>query len=160
MEIHTTVWGSTMFCFNRTNTDTKVNIIETCWQTDVEARKSVTYLYGLKFAMNQNQLSDVVHVMSGLAVLAQWSQKLRSRNIIVWVWLTLPKQTLPISFVFACHATHGPRSHDLFTFDPSTVAMPLSNATVLTRENKIWSLKKRQRKEQIKEISFDDEARR
>lgn len=36
----------------------------------------------------------------------------------------------------------------------------LSNVAVLTHENKIWSRKKKQKKEQVKEVLFDDTARR
>jgi ribosomal RNA-processing protein 17 len=35
-----------------------------------------------------------------------------------------------------------------------------SNVAVLTHENKIWSAKKRQKKEQVKEVVFDEDARR
>ncbi|KAG8852278.1 hypothetical protein FRB91_006718 [Serendipita sp. 411] len=35
-----------------------------------------------------------------------------------------------------------------------------SNVAVLTRENQVWASKKKQKKEQVKEILFDDTARR
>jgi ribosomal RNA-processing protein 17 len=35
-----------------------------------------------------------------------------------------------------------------------------SNVTVLTHENKIWSAKRKQKREQVKEVVFDEDARR
>jgi ribosomal RNA-processing protein 17 len=35
-----------------------------------------------------------------------------------------------------------------------------SNVAILTQENKIWSAKKRQKKAQVKEVVFDENARR
>ena len=35
-----------------------------------------------------------------------------------------------------------------------------SNAAILTHQNKVWSVKRKQKREQVKEIVFDENARR
>ena len=35
-----------------------------------------------------------------------------------------------------------------------------SNVAILTHQNKVWSVKRKQKREQVKEIVFDEDARR